>query len=187
MSITTKTGDRGETSLFGGMRVPKDHIRIECNGAIDELNSRIGLLRAHLSGDHPWQGRLLALQRDLMLMMSHIATPPDCTKENKKKHPDHGIEACEEWIIECKDHLSGHKLAFILPGGSIVSAQCHLIRTATRTAERLLVTLNRKELLPSYVLPYFNRISDLFYLLAMVDLKMNEIIPDQFMLFPSQK
>ncbi len=187
MSITTKTGDTGETALFGGSRVPKNHIRIVCNGEIDELNSRIGLLRAHLMPDHHWQDRLLNIQRDLMLMMSHIATPLCCGKENPKKHPVGGIVACEEWIAECQMALIGEKLAFVLPGGSILSAQCHLIRTAVRTAERSLVTLNQSEPLPSYILEYFNRMSDLFYLLAMTDLKINGISPDRFMLFPSQK
>ena len=187
MSITTKTGDQGDTALFGGSRVAKDHIRITCNGEIDELNSRIGLLRAHLPQDHPWQERLLAIQRDLMLMMSHIATPTDCPKENKKKHPLHGVAACETWIDECKATLDGDKLAFVLPGGSMVSALCHTVRTAARTAERHLVTLNRESPMPAYILAYFNRMSDLFYLLAMVDLKVNGISPDQFMLFPSQK
>ncbi|MGV8829596.1 MAG: cob(I)yrinic acid a,c-diamide adenosyltransferase [Breznakibacter sp.] len=187
MSITTKTGDQGDTALFGGSRVDKDHIRITCNGEIDELNSRIGLLRAHLPQDHPWQERLLAIQRDLMLMMSHIATPTDGPKENKKKHPTQGVAACEAWIDECKAILEGDKLAFVLPGSSMVSAHCHTVRTATRTAERHLVTLNRESPLPAYILTYFNRMSDLFYLLAMVNLKVNSISPDQFMLFPSQK
>ncbi len=187
MSITTKTGDKGETSLFGGVRVAKDHLRIECNGLIDELNVRIGMVRAHLDNDHHWQKRLLAIQRDLMLMMSHIATLPDSPKENPKKHPLDGISRCEEWIDECKEILVEDKLAFVLPGGSLVSVMCHSARTAARTAERKLVTLSRETELQSYIIEYFNRLSDLFYMLAMVNLKETGVKPDNFMLFPSQK
>jgi ATP:cob(I)alamin adenosyltransferase len=187
MSITTKTGDKGETSLFGGVRVSKDHIRIECNGQIDELNVRIGMIRTQLPAEHTWQDRLLKIQRDLMLMMSHIATLPESPKENLKKHPKEGVTECEEWINECKTILFDEKLAFVLPGGSPVSSMCHLARTAARTAERRLVTLNRGEELPGYIIEYFNRMSDLFYMLAMVELKESGIKPDKFMIFPSQK
>ncbi|NJK94421.1 MAG: ATP:cob(I)alamin adenosyltransferase [Bacteroidales bacterium] len=84
-------------------------------------------------------------------------------------------------------NLKDEKLAFVLPGGNKVAALCHLVRTAIRTAERKMITLHKTEPVPSYVLQYFNRLSDLFYLLAMVELKGKNIRPDKFMLFPSQK
>jgi len=80
MRITTRTGDLGQTSLFGGSRVDKDHIRIECNGLIDEANTRVGLILAELTINHRWYSGLIKIQRDLMLIMSHVATPLNCSK-----------------------------------------------------------------------------------------------------------
>lgn len=187
MAVTTKTGDGGQTSLFGGIRVEKDHIRIHCNGLIDELNARIGMLRVELDENHPWQDGLLNIQRDLMLMMSHVATIPNSPKPNPKKHAEKGLVDCEKWIEALQQTLKGEKLAFVLPGGNKISALCHLARTATRTAERELTTLHRQEPLPLYILAYFNRLSDLFYLLSVVELKQNQVKIDKFVLFPSQK
>ncbi len=187
MSITTKTGDKGKTALFGGSRVDKHHIRIECNGLIDEANTRMGLLRAHLPENHKWQEGLHRIQRDFMLMMSHIATPLNCDKENKKKHPKEGVDKCEEWVENIKKEMEGEKLAFVLPGGNLISAQCHSVRTGIRNAERLLTRLNEQEAVPDYMLGYFNRLSDLFYMLAVSELKEQNIKPDKFILFPSQK
>lgn len=187
MAITTKTGDTGQTSLFGGSRVDKDHKRIECNGLVDELNTRIGLLLAELPENNLWEKKLLSIQRDIMLMMSHIATPADCEKPNKKPHPEKGLLACDSWIEELNDFMSDEKLAFVLPGGNKVSALCHLVRTGARTAERSLVGLNRIETVPTYILSYFNRLSDLFYLLAVAELKSSGVKTEKFMLFPSQK
>lgn len=187
MAITTKTGDTGQTSLFGGSRVDKDHIRVECNGLIDEANSRIGLLIAELEENHTWRKGLTGIQQNFMLIMSHIATPADCSKPNNKPHPEKCLEESEVWIAELTESLKDEKLAFVLPGGNKVAALCHLVRTGIRTAERKIVTLHKTKPVPSYVLQYFNRLSDLFYLLAMVELKGKNIRPDKFMLFPSQK
>ncbi len=187
MAITTKTGDKGTTSLFGGTRVDKDHIRIESNGLIDEANSRLGLLVYELGKYHEWTNRLIKIQRNLMLLMSHIATPADCNKPNPKPHPKEAVSQCDEWIDELNLFLDNEKLAFVLPGGTKVSSLCHFVRTAMRTAERKLITLNKEEPVPEYILQYFNRLSDLFYLLAMSDLKSKNIQPEKFMIFPSQK
>lgn len=187
MSITTKTGDKGTTALFGGSRVDKDHIRIECNGLIDEANTRIGLLIAELNVEHDWISGLLKIQRDIMLIMSHIATPVNCSKPNTKPHPENGIEACENWIAALNEFLKNEKLAFVLPGGTKVSALCHFVRTAVRSAERKIISLNKEEKVPQYILEYFNRMSDLFYLLAMAELKMKNVKAEKFMIFPSQK
>ncbi len=187
MAITTKTGDSGKTSLFGGVRVEKDHIRIECNGLIDEVNARIGLLLVELEEDHPWCEKLLSIQRSIMLMMSHIATPEDCPKENKKPHPEEALVLCDSWVVELNEVLKDEKLAFLLPGGNRIAAACHFIRTGVRTAERGLNTLNKQEAVPEYILKFFNRLSDLFYLLAMVELVNSKVKPEKFMLFPSQK
>lgn len=185
MSITTKTGDTGMTSLFGGSRVEKDHIRIECNGLIDEANTRIGLLVVEVI-ENEWSERLIKIQRDLMLIMSHIATPVDCSRPNKKPHPEKGLHECENWIDSLNEFLKDEKLAFLLPGGTKISALCHFVRTAIRTAERKIISLNKIETVPPYIIQYFNRLSDLFYLLAMSELKTKNVKPEKFMVFPSQ-
>ncbi len=187
MAITTKTGDTGQTSLFGGSRVSKNHIRIRCNGLIDEVNVRIGMLLAELPENHKWENNLLKIQRDIMLMMSHIATPANSSKPNKKPHAEKGLVACETWIEELNDFLKDEKLAFVLPGGNKVASLCHFARTGIRTAERELVELNQVEPIAEYILKYFNRMSDLFYLLAIVELKQSNVKVEKFMLFPSQK
>ncbi|MGQ1947837.1 cob(I)yrinic acid a,c-diamide adenosyltransferase [Geofilum sp. OHC36d9] len=187
MRITTKTGDQGQTALFGGGRVSKNHIRIRCNGRIDEANVRIGLLLAELPENHNWKTRLISIQRDLMLIMSHIATPEDSPKPNKKPHPEQGLKACEVWIDELNDYLKDEKLAFVLPGGNKISALCHFVRTGVRSSERTLVELGQTHPVPAYILQYFNRLSDLFYLLAITGLKQDNIKAEKFMLFPSQK
>lgn len=187
MSITTKTGDKGTTALFGGSRVDKDHIRIKCNGLIDEANTRIGLLIAELDEAHEWIPELLNIQRDIMLIMSHIVTPANCSRPNTKRHPENSIEACDNWIERLNEFLKDEKLAFVLPGGTKISALCHFVRTAVRSAERKIVSLNKEEKLHPYILEYFNRMSDLFYLLAMAELKMKNIKAEKFMIFPSQK
>jgi ATP:cob(I)alamin adenosyltransferase len=187
MAITTKTGDAGQTSLFGGIRVPKNHIRICCNGLIDEVNVRIGMLLAELAENHEWQDKLINIQRDIMLMMSHIATPVNSPKQNKKPHAEKGLEACDAWIDELNNFLEDEKLAFVLPGGNKISSLCHFVRTGLRSAERELVRLNQEEEIPTYILQYFNRMSDLFYLLAITELKASHVKTEKFMLFPSQK
>jgi ATP:cob(I)alamin adenosyltransferase len=187
MSITTKKGDSGNTSLFGGKRVGKNTMRIECNGLIDEANTRIGMLMVEMEEEHPWREPLRCIQRDLMLMMSHIATPADCPKENKKLHPEKGVQRCEAWIQKLNKSLDKEKLAFVLPGGTRIAASCHFVRTAIRTAERQLVSLHNDIPLPDYILKYFNRLSDLFYLLAIAELTERNVKPERFMLFPSQK
>lgn len=187
MRITTKTGDQGQTALFGGSRVSKNHIRIRCNGRIDEANVRIGLLLVELPEDHNWKPRLISIQRDLMLIMSHIATPEDSPRLNNKPHPEQGLAACETWIDELNEYLKDEKLAFVLPGGNKVTALCHFVRTGVRSAERTLVELGQTHPVPAYMLQYFNRLSDLFYLLAIAGLKQDNIKAEKFMLFPSQK
>ncbi|MFV0522805.1 MAG: cob(I)yrinic acid a,c-diamide adenosyltransferase [Mangrovibacterium sp.] len=187
MSITTKTGDSGQTSLFGGVRVSKNNIRIRCNGLIDEVNVRIGILLAELPDNHLWQKDLIRIQRDIMLMMSHIATPPNSLKANTKKHADSGLVCCEIWIEELNDFLRDEKLAFVLPGGNKVSSLCHFVRTGIRTCERELTELNQTEPIATYILSYFNRMSDLFYLLSVAELKQSKVKIEKFMLFPSQR
>ena len=187
MAVTTKTGDTGQTSLFGGKRVDKDYIRIECNGLIDELNARIGLVVMELGESHEWYDKLLEFQKKIMLIMSHIATPLDCPKENTKRHPTELITDCEKWLEQLIKEFENEKLAFVVPGGNRVSAYCHIARTGTRNVERKLVTLNKQESVPTYILQFFNRLSDLFYMLSISYMKKAGEEIENFMLLPSQK
>lgn len=166
MKIYTKKGDGGNTSLFGGRRVLKNHIRIECVGNIDEANSTIGFLRSKL-GDHPWQNGLMRIQVDLMNLMSHLARPSDASRENPNPLPDPVF--MEDWMDDIELRVSPSEY-FLLPGGTEISAICHMIRTQVRRAERSLVSLMQEDTVPDCSLPYLNRMSDLFFVLAREEL-----------------
>lgn len=187
MRVTTKTGDKGKTSLNGGVRVEKDSLRIECNGLIDELNARIGMLRVELPITHRWQTPIARVQRDLMKMMSHIATTEASNYKNPVAHAEVGLADCETWIEEMLKELENEKLGFFLPGGTRISAYAHSCRTGARTAERCLVTLIRSETVPEYILKYLNRLSDLFYLMATLDVRDSKVDSELFMLFPGER
>jgi len=117
MKIYTKKGDSGSTGLFGGSRVPKDDIRVECLGALDEVNSTIGLLRVKLSTEHEWQPKLHRIQKDMMDMMSHLARPSDTKKINTNPMPEDGAAFCEAWIDELEAAMTSPSDYFLLPGG----------------------------------------------------------------------
>jgi cob(I)alamin adenosyltransferase len=183
MRVVTKGGDKGQTSLFGGVRVSKDNIRVECYGTFDEANSSLGLLRAKLGTQHSWQQKLYKLQLDIMLMMSHIATPENCPKENTKEHPEDGPAFCEKWMAELESSLPQKSDSFILPGGTEISALCHIARTQFRRAERRLVSLMAAEAVPGYILVYANRLSDLMFFLARADISASGIDEERWKLF----
>lgn len=183
--IYTRTGDNILTGTFGGKRVPKNSVRIECIGTIDELNSTIGLLRAKLETSHNWQCNLLKIQTDIMNMMSHLATPSDCVKPNPKPNPKDGSIFCEEWIESISSNLSSKTEYFILPGGNEISALCHVIRTQVRRAERRIIDLyfEDEKSVEKYILQYFNRMSDLFFFLSREALETDSISEDRWELF----
>jgi len=114
MKIYTKKGDAGTTGLFGGSRVPKDDVRVECVGTFDEVNSTLGLLRVKLGGDHAWQPKLHKIQKDLMDMMSHLARPSDAKKVNTNPMPTDGAQFCEEWIDELEGQMKTASDYFLL-------------------------------------------------------------------------
>ena len=166
MKIYTRGGDKGKTGIHGGSRVDKDDIRIEANGALDELNSLLGLIRAQAGETHEWQEMLCFLQRQLMVVMSHVATPAELREQN----PNPLLEDLDVYCEKQIDHLNGRithpSTHFILPGGNILSAQCHVARTVARRAERRLWTLNRVDELPPVILRFVNRLSDLLFTMA---------------------
>jgi len=166
MRIYTKTGDRGETSLLGGSRVPKDHPRVAAYGEVDELNAAIGVVGAVRSG--PGDAILAQIQSDLFAIGAILAAPdPErVSRVLSKAQLDHErIDALERAIDELSSELPP-LTAFVLPGGSPRAAALHFARTVCRRAERSVVTLSRTEPVPELITIYLNRLSDLLFMLA---------------------
>ncbi len=163
--IYTKTGDKGQTSLIGGTRVPKFHPRIEAYGTIDELNSYIGLIRDHDIAPH-FKEILMEIQDRLFTAESLIALDPDSTTPvNLPVILESDIELLEKEIDTMNDVLPELK-NFILPGGHPVVSFCHVARTVCRRAERLTIRLSQSQTVPELVIPYLNRLSDYLFVLA---------------------
>ncbi|MDA7716944.1 cob(I)yrinic acid a,c-diamide adenosyltransferase [bacterium] len=185
MKIYTRKGDTGMTGVFGGKREYKDSARIECNGALDEANSTIGLLRAKLENDHEWQPNLHKIQKDLMDMMSHLARPSDSKKENTNPKPVDGADFCEQWMDAMEAAISSPSDYFLLPGGNEISALCHVCRTQIRRGERRLVTLMHEDpnSVEEYVVAYINRLSDLFFTMARAEMDKAGVAEEKWQLF----
>lgn len=168
--LYTRGGDRGMTGIRGGDRVPKDDPRIEANGTLDELNCELGMARALLPAGHEWQAWLMEWQREMMAVMSHVATPSARRAANPTPLRD-GMDAeCERRIdlLEAGDPDAGW---FVLPGGTPLSAQLHRARAVARRAERRLWTLHRTDPLPEAVLRFVNRLSDLLFAMARAEVR----------------
>ena len=174
MKIYTKTGDRGETGLGDGTRVPKDDLRVAAYGDVDELNSLLGLLRAADDGGapgDPWlDGLLDQVQRDLFALGAQLADPRAGarTRQPKACLGAAHVERLEAAIDACQAELPELR-TFILPGGAPRGAGFHLARTVSRRAERSLVALARNAALDPTLLAYVNRLSDLLFVLARRD------------------
>jgi cob(I)alamin adenosyltransferase len=183
MKIYTKKGDKGMTGLYGGKRVYKDDTRVDCYGTLDEVNSTIGLLRVRLGAEHPWQANLHRIQKDMMDMMSHLATPSDSKKENRNDKPVDGAAFCEQWIDELESQMTTASEYFLLPGGNEISALCHVVRTQMRRGERLLVSLMKEDTVDDYIEAYINRLSDLFFILARAEMDKAGVEEEKWKLF----
>ncbi len=163
--IYTRSGDKGKTGIHGGGRVDKDDIRIEANGTLDELNALLGIVRTFLPFGHEWQKLLGHIQREMMVVMSHVATPSALRKKNPNPLPEGLAAYCEEQIdrlTSCMEETS----CFVLPGGTPVAAHLQWARTVARRAERRLCTLNRQDEVPPCLLQFINRLSDLLFVMA---------------------
>lgn len=159
--IYTKTGDQGMTSLRDGMRVAKDEPRIETNGQIDQLNAHLGIVRSMLCGDEGNSSLLHTVQRELMTVMSHIATPEG--RLNPRELHCVEITAQLEQAIDKADFQGG----FVVPGGgSQLAAFVHLARTQARAVERRLWSLHRDHPLDASIMVMINRLSDYLFALA---------------------
>lgn len=168
--IYTKTGDKGMTSIHGGERIPKDDIRIEANGCIDELNAQIGIIRSLAENNEIWQQKLHMIQLSLMETMSHVATPSSIRELNPNPLPVGMDKFCEQWMDEMGKELTDNGY-FLLPGGTLLAAQLQFARTVARRAERRLWSLNRQDELPDIILRFINRLSDLFFIMARYELQ----------------
>lgn len=169
LKIYTKTGDTGQTALFGGGRVEKDHLRVEAYGNVDELNACLGMARS-VELMPRIDEVLVPIQRDLFSIGALLATP-DRDKMHqqlqKARIDDERIAELERAIDDCDRELEPLK-SFILPGGTPKSSALHVARTVCRRAERRVVALNREVQLPGLVVIYLNRLSDLLFMLARV-------------------
>ena len=155
--IYTRTGDTGLTSLRGGIRVEKESIRIETNGCLDELNALLGVVRSLAPAESELAKSLQGIQRELMVIMSHVATP-EGEVNPKPLRTDGWIEQFEQQI----DALTAtdRPVGFVLPGGTPLAAHLHWARTIARRAERRLWKLHRESPLDSSILRFMNRLSD---------------------------
>jgi cob(I)alamin adenosyltransferase len=167
MKIYTRSGDEGDTGLFGGGRVPKHHPRVAAYGDVDELNSAIGLARATAPADLADQ-LLESVQRDLFAIGGHLATPdPERVSRTLEKAALSDERVAEfERAIDAADAELPPLTAFVLPGGTPKAAALHLARTVCRRAERSVVRLAREAEVPPLFLVYLNRLSDLLFTLA---------------------
>jgi len=171
MKIYTKTGDKGTTALYGGTRVPKNHLRIESYGTVDELNSYIGLIKDQNIAESLKES-LLKIQTDLFTLGSMLATPPEkeTLKNGKERLNIPKITKKSIIFLENKIDIMNKELVqmthFILPGGHQTVSFCHITRCICRRAERISVALNDQEEINPNILIYLNRLSDYLFVLA---------------------
>ena len=165
MKIYTKTGDTGDTSLFGGLRVRKDDVRVDAYGEVDELNAWLGLARA--SGSGGLDAELEQISRDLFALGAQLADPGEklAPRVAKAAIVDADVERLEQLIDRLEAELPPLR-RFILPGGGSAGAALHVARTVCRRAERRMVALDPP--VDGVLLRYVNRLSDLLFVMARV-------------------
>ncbi len=163
MKIYTKSGDGGTTSLFGGDRVSKDSIRVEAYGKADELNSMLGVVLAE-NPPSDISKKILRIQKEIFVLGTDLATPISLKfkvpriKKNYTSRLEREIDKMETKLPKLKN--------FVLPGGGKLGSGLHLARSVSRCLERILVTLDRTDKINPKILPYVNRLSDWFFVLA---------------------
>jgi len=162
--IYTKTGDKGQTSLIGGTRVPKFDIRIESYGTVDELNSHIGLIRDQ-SIDSNTREVLIEVQDRLFTIGSLLAADPEKNKMTLPQISEKDIELLESEIDKMNETLPEMKF-FVLPGGHTTISFCHIARCVCRRAERCVLKLNEQAPVNELIYKYLNRLSDYLFVLS---------------------
>lgn len=183
VKIYTKTGDKGKTSLLGGKKVAKSHERIDAYGNVDELNSFIGLLKDQEAVEMRIEQQLYWIQETLFSLGSILATESGFKGFELPKITQIEITQLEQWIDHYDNQLPKLK-NFILPGGHQTVSLCHVCRTVCRRTERGISKLAEQEELDKHILPFINRLSDYFFILARKlskDLKVPETpwVPDE--------
>jgi len=166
MSIYTKTGDTGDTSLFGGGRVGKEDVRVEAYGQVDELNAALGLARAEGLGE--MDALAQRLQEQLFTLGGELATPQGTKAAQHIPHMKKEWVADMEKAIDAFDQELPALTSFILPGGTKAAAALHLARTFCRRAERRTIPLLRAGKIEPDIMVYLNRLSDLLFTMARV-------------------
>ncbi|MBL7889513.1 MAG: cob(I)yrinic acid a,c-diamide adenosyltransferase [Bacteroidia bacterium] len=162
--VYTKTGDKGQTSLIGGTRVPKHHIRIETYGTVDELNSYIGLIRDQ-EIDPAAKQVLIEIQDRLFTIGSSLASDPEKSKMKIPDLKEEDIVFLEKEIDNMDETLPEMK-SFVLPGGHTTVSFCHIARCVCRRAERLTIQLSESGFVDELVIKYLNRLSDYLFVLS---------------------
>ena len=164
MKIYTKTGDKGDTVLFGGKRVPKDALRVEAYGTVDELNSVLGIVLAD-NNESGIEMVLRPIQMRLFTLGAELATPDPNKVPGIPRVDREATADLEAQIDVLSDNLPPLR-NFIVPGGTPAAARIHFARTVCRRAERTVVRLSHKEPVRDEVIAYLNRLSDLLFVLA---------------------
>ena len=162
--IYTKTGDKGETSLIGGTRLPKHHMRIEAYGNVDELNSFIGVVRDHQMDDEIAKV-LIEIQDRLFTIGSSLAADPEKNKMKLPEVKEEDITLLEKTIDDMDAELPEMK-SFVLPGGHPAVSFCHVARCVCRRAERSVLKLAENEKVNEIIYKYLNRLSDYLFVLS---------------------
>ena len=175
MKIYTKTGDKGDTSLFGGNRVPKNNIRIEAYGTVDELNASLGLVVSETLSEEVAKS-IKKIQNDLFIVGGDLATPLSELKVKIQRTTETMISFLEN-EIDLYDSKIEELKSFILPGGVKTSSLLHLSRTICRRAERRAVELANVEQINVEIVKYLNRLSDLLFIFARFE-NFNNNVPD---------
>ena len=164
IKIYTKTGDKGETGLLGGTRVPKNHVRIEAYGTVDELNSFIGLIRDQKIDEHS-KSILIEIQDRLFTMGSDLASDPGKSKVKIPELKEEDIVLLEKEIDKMNEILPEMR-SFVLPGGHTTVSYCHVARCVCRRAERCVMHLSQNSPVNNMVIKYLNRLSDYLFVLS---------------------
>ncbi len=176
IKIYTKTGDKGQTSLIGGTRLPKHHIRIEAYGTVDELNSFVGLVRDSISEKELFD-LLIEIQDRLFTIGSLLAADPEKNKMQLPQLNESDVVVLEKAIDKMNETLPEMK-SFVLTGGHPTVSHCHIARCVCRRAERAVLKLSENEKVDELIYKYLNRLSDYLFVLSRKltqDLKANEI------------
>jgi cob(I)alamin adenosyltransferase len=164
MKIYTKKGDEGKTGLIGGTRVPKNAIRIDAYGTVDELNSYIGVVRDY-EIDPESKKQIIEIQDRLFTIGSSLASDPEKSNMKIPDLKESDVQILEQWMDEMDESLPKMRF-FVLPGGNHAVSFCHVARCVCRRAERIIVELNEKEFVAPLVLSYMNRLSDYLFVLG---------------------